>query len=219
VPGTVPRVCRECGAGVSSLFRSGPSGKLTAVAEVGEVIVNPATGEQIEFRTTRASSGGDILQFELTLAPYGRVGGVPHQHPAEETLEVLEGTLTARLGGNRREVGPGERLVIAPGDSHYLFNETPHDVRALVSSRPALDFETFFETVFELAQTRRYKAFRGLPPPLHAALLSSTYEVYAPLVPITVQRPILGALAGLARERGYPARVAPERARQDAVAA
>jgi quercetin dioxygenase-like cupin family protein len=189
------------------------------MAERGEVIVNPATGERVEFQTTRADSGGELLQFELTLAPFGRVGGLPHQHPAEETIEVVEGTLTARLGGERLNLAPGASLVIPAERGHYLYNETPEEVRATVRSRPARDFETFFETVFELAHDRRYKAFRGLPPPLHAALLSATYDVYAPGVPIPVQRPILAALSALARERGYAARLEPARARTDAVTA
>ncbi|TML70786.1 MAG: cupin domain-containing protein [Actinobacteria bacterium] len=189
------------------------------MAEIGETIVNPATGERIEFRTTRASSGGALLEFELTLAPYGRVGGVPHQHPAQETIEVVDGTLTARIGSERMHISPGERLVIPPGRRHYLYNETPHEIRAIVRAEPARDFETFFETVFELAQARRDRAFRGLPAPLHAALLSETYDVFAPVVPMALQRPVLRALAALGRKRGYPVRVPAERARADGVAA
>jgi quercetin dioxygenase-like cupin family protein len=189
------------------------------MAASGEAIVNPATGERIEFHTTRDASGGDLLEFELTLAPFGRVGGVPHQHPAQETIDVHEGELTARVGRERIHLGRDATLVIPAGRSHYLYNETPEVVRATVRSNPARDFETFFETVFELAHARRYKAFRGLPAPLHGALLSATYDVYAPVVPIALQRPVLRALARLARSRGYPERIQPERARADAVAA
>jgi len=189
------------------------------MAERGEMIVNPATGERIEFRTTRADSGGEVLQFELTLAPFGRVGGMPHQHPAEETIEVVEGTLTARIGRERIHLHAGDSLVIPPARSHYLFNETPDDVRVIVRAQPALDFETFFETVFELANARKDRSFRGLPAPLHALLLSGIYDVYAPAVPIGLQRPVLRALAPLARRRGYPTRVPPDRARGDAVPA
>ena len=169
------------------------------------MIENPATGERIEFRQTRRTTGGDVLEFELTLAPCGRVGGLPHQHPATETVEVLEGRLSCRLGRERRELAAGDSIVLPAGRSHYLFNDTDQPVRAHVTARPARDFETFFEIVFAIAQRRRYKAFRGLPPPLHTALLAHTYEVYAPVVSIAIQRPVLAVLAGLARRRGYDA--------------
>ena len=173
------------------------------MAHPGDVISNPATGERVEFLQTRETTGGELLEFELALEPFGRVGGVPHQHPATETVDVLEGTLSCWYPGGRRDVGPGDSVVLPAGGSHYLFNDTPHRVRARVTSRPARDFETFFETVFALAERRQHKSFRGLPAPLHAVLLSYTYDVYAPLIPIAVQRPILRLLAGVARLRGY----------------
>jgi len=176
------------------------------MARVGEVIANPGTGEQIEFLQTRATTNGELLEFELTLDAFGRVGGLPHQHPATERVDVLEGRLSCRFAGGRRELGPGDSVVVPPNASHFLFNETAERVRARVAARPAYDFETFFETVFALAERRRYRAWRGLPSPLHAALLSHTYDVYAPLVPVSLQRPALAVLARIARKRGYEAR-------------
>jgi len=178
------------------------------MAAVGEVITNPGTGEQIEFLQTRATTNGEFLQFELTLEPFGRVGGLPHQHPATETLEVLEGRLSCRFVGGRRELGPGDSVVVPPNADHFFFNDAPERVRARVTARPPHDFETFFETVFAIGERRQYRAWRGLPPPLHAALLSHTYDVYAPLVPIALQRPLLAVLARLGRKRGYAARPA-----------
>jgi mannose-6-phosphate isomerase-like protein (cupin superfamily) len=182
------------------------------MAEVGEAIENPGTGERIEFVETRETTGGARLAIELELAPRGRVGGVPHQHPATETFEVREGVLTAAIRGSRRDVGPGGTVVVPACTGHYLFNDTELPVRAAVAAEPAFDFETFFETIFALAHQRRYTAFRGLPAPLHAALLSRTYDVYAPGAPIGVQRPVLDRLVPIARRRGYPTRLPPIRA-------
>ena len=171
------------------------------MARPGETITNPGTGERIEFLQTRETTGGELLELELTLEPFGRVGGVPHQHPSTETVEVLEGTLSCWYPRGRRDLGPGDSVVLPAGSSHYLFNDTPQPVRARVTARPARDFETFFETVFALAERRQHKSFRGLPAPLHAALLSYTYDVYAPLIPVALQRPVLRLLAALARGR------------------
>ena len=179
------------------------------MARVGEVITNPGTGERIEFLETRATTGGSRLELELTLAPKGRVGGLPHRHPATETVEVLEGVLSGRVRARRVDVGPGGTIVLPAGVDHYLFNETDERVRARVTSTPACDFETFFETVFALAHERRNRSFRGLPAPLHAAMLSRVYDVYAPVLPIAVQRRMLDPVVALARKRGYPVKVAP----------
>lgn len=184
------------------------AGKPDAMAAVGEVITNPATGETVEFVQTRETTGGGLLELILTLAPYGRVGGVPHQHPAVERVLVLEGVLSCWVRHRRHELEPGATIEFPAETGHYVFNDTPEPVRALVRSEPALDFETFFETVFALAHQRQYKAFRGLPAPLHTALLSRTYDVYAPGIPIAAQRALLDRLVPLASKR-YPRRLPP----------
>ena len=173
------------------------------------MITNPGTGEQIRFLQTRETTGGERLELELTLAPKGRVGGLPHQHPATESIHVLEGVLSGRIRGRRVDVGPGGSIVLPAGVDHYLYNDTHERVRAHVLAEPARDFETFFETVFALAHERHHRSFRGLPAPLHAAMLSRLYDVYAPVVPMAVQRRLLDAVVPLARKRGYPEKVPP----------
>jgi mannose-6-phosphate isomerase-like protein (cupin superfamily) len=175
------------------------------MANPGETIVNPGTGEVIRFMTTSAMTDGRCLEFELALAPFGRVGGVPHKHEATERFTVHTGRLSGWVGLLRRDVEPGESIEVPAGVTHYVFNNTDAVVEATVEVRPAQDFETFFETVFTIATRRRFKTCRGLPPPLHGALLAHTYRVYGPVIPIFVQRPLVRVLAGLARRRGYPA--------------
>jgi quercetin dioxygenase-like cupin family protein len=190
------------------------------MAEPGEVIVNPATGERIEFVQTRATTGGELLEFELTLAPCGRVAGFPHKHEVAERFTIHAGTLTAWLTLARRQAGPGDVLEIPAGVTHYVYNDDPdEEVRATVEVRPAGDFETFFETFFAIAAKRRYVSFRGLPRPLHMALLSYRYGGYGPFLPIPLQRAILAPLAALARLRGYPEAVDPRPARVDELTA
>jgi mannose-6-phosphate isomerase-like protein (cupin superfamily) len=161
------------------------------MAHAGQAIANVGTGEHMIFRATSADTGGERLEFELTLAPLGRVGGVPHKHAASERFTILAGRLTVWVGPARREVGPGDALEVPAGATHYICNDGDEDVRASVVVRPARDFESFFETVFAIAARRRFKAFRGLPSPLHGALLADTYGVYGPLLPIAVQRPLV----------------------------
>jgi mannose-6-phosphate isomerase-like protein (cupin superfamily) len=184
------------------------------MAEPGEVIENPATGERIEFRETAATTGGELLEFELTLAPCGRVAGFPHKHEVSEHFDVHAGTLTCWLGLLSTQIGAGDQILIPAGVTHYAYNDDPGEVvRATVQIRPARDFEKFFETFFAIAAKRRYKAFRGLPKPLHMALLCYRYGGYGPFLPIPLQRALLAPLAALARLRGYPEAVDPRPAR------
>jgi mannose-6-phosphate isomerase-like protein (cupin superfamily) len=184
------------------------------MAEPGEIIENPATGERIDFRATKRTTGGDLLAFELTLAPCGRVGGFPHKHEQAERFTVHSGTLSCRLRFARTDVRAGESIEVPPRATHYVFNDdADQEVRATVEVRPAGDFETFFETYFAIAAKRRYKAFRGLPRPLHMALLAYRYGGYGPILPVPLQRSILAPLAALARLRGYPEVVDPRAVR------
>jgi mannose-6-phosphate isomerase-like protein (cupin superfamily) len=185
-------------------------GQQASVAVPGEIIENPATGERIEFTATRRTTGGELLAFELTLAACGRVAGFPHKHEQAERFTVHSGTLSCWLGPRRTNVHAGESLVVPPRVTHFVFNDDPENVvRATVEVRPAGEFETFFETYFAIAAKRRYVAFRGLPRPLHMALLAYRYGGYGPLLPIPLQRALLAPLAALARLRGYPEAVDP----------
>jgi mannose-6-phosphate isomerase-like protein (cupin superfamily) len=177
------------------------------MARPGQVIENLATGEHVRFRQTRAETGGAFLEFTLRLEAGGVVGGLPHKHLVAERFAVESGCLAAWTPMGRQELGPGEALQVPSRLSHYVFSPGT-EVIATVLVEPADDFETFLETTFRLQTERRFKVWRGLPGPLQAALISVTYDVYGPLVPIALQRRMLVPLAELARRRGIPAAIA-----------
>ena len=174
------------------------------MARAGQVITNLATGEHVHFRQTKAETGGAFLEFELRLDPGGVVGGLPHKHFVAERFTVLDGQLAAWTPMGRRDLGPGDTIVVPSRMSHYVFNPGAA-MLATVVVEPADDFETFLETTFALQTARRFKIWRGLPGPLQGALLSVTYDVYGALLPIPLQRPAFEPLAELARRRGIPA--------------
>ena len=73
----------------------------------GHVIENPLSGERITISATAARSGGSVLEWELVLAPGGRVPS-SHAHPQqEECFTVLAGQMRFRVGGRRLIAGPG----------------------------------------------------------------------------------------------------------------
>src|SRR5688572_25782877 len=72
------------------------------------IIHNPVSGERIEF----LHSSPERLEFELQLAPDGKVPGA-HVHPEqEERFHVLEGTMKFRLGLRTIVAGPGETVIV-----------------------------------------------------------------------------------------------------------
>jgi|tagenome__1003787_1003787.scaffolds.fasta_scaffold20718277_2 mannose-6-phosphate isomerase-like protein (cupin superfamily) len=180
------------------------------MARQGQIITNLATGEHIHFRQTKAETGGAFLEFELRLEPGGVVGGMPHKHLVAERFTVLDGRLAAWTPMGRRDFGPGDTIVVPSRMTHYVFNPGA-EMLATVVVEPANDFETFLETTFALQTARRFKVWRGLPGPLQGTLLSVTYDVYGPLLPIPLQRAAFEPLAELARRRGIPAALTDSR--------
>ena len=180
------------------------------MAYTGQTISNPVSGERITFLRTAADTGGELLAFECELAPDGHVPGA-HQHPhQEERFEVLEGTMTFKLGRRKITAGPGEVVVIPAGATHAFKNGGDSNAVLRVEVRPALKMENLLETACELAQEGNTTG-KGMPKPLHLALFVREFrnEVQAPFPPAWMQRASLAPLAALGRARGHAQRYAP----------
>ena len=63
------------------------------------------TGEQVEVGRLRFSHGE---------------GAVPHAHPQEQIMVVLRGRLQVTLGGQTRELGPGQGFLAPPNTPHHV---------------------------------------------------------------------------------------------------
>ena len=80
------------------------------------IIENPLSREQITIRRTAADTGGSVLEWELLLAPGGRVPS-SHAHPGqEEVFTVLDGQMRFRVGVRRVIASPGDTVRIPPRD-------------------------------------------------------------------------------------------------------
>jgi quercetin dioxygenase-like cupin family protein len=90
-----------------------------------DVITNPLSGEQITIRATAADTGGSVLEWELVLAPGGRVPS-SHAHPGqEECFTVREGQMRFRVGLRRITARPGDTVRVPPGTVHHFANAGP----------------------------------------------------------------------------------------------
>lgn len=105
----------------------------------------PATGDRGIVMVSADESLGGQFQFEyvcrtVTSAPKD------HVHIArDESVEILEGTLHCRAGGRERVLRAGEKIVIAAGTPHALWNEDPSGCRAIGEHRPAAGVRARFE--------------------------------------------------------------------------
>jgi len=169
----------------------------------GETLENPVTGERFTFTHTAASTGGELLAFELALRSGGAVP-IAHVHPIQtERFEVVDGRMTFRVGLRRLQAGPGDVVEVAPGVAHSFANAGDGEARVRVEVRPALAMEDMFAEVVGMARAGRMTG-RGLPRNLlDLAELARRYdqEAHAPLVGVRLQRVLLAPLVFLARRR------------------
>lgn len=104
-----------------------------------------AMGILVTVKVTSADTGGAYAIFE-DLVPPG-AGPVPHTHSREdETLYVLEGGLTAWLGGVRHELAVGDFVHMPRGVEHFFRNESDRPTRMLLTYTPG-GFEGWFADV------------------------------------------------------------------------
>jgi mannose-6-phosphate isomerase-like protein (cupin superfamily) len=69
--------------------------------------------------------------------PAGTASQEHHHTEAEEVYYVLEGRGGVRVGGETRAIGPGDVVVVVPGQRHKVWQEGEGDLVLLVTCVPA----------------------------------------------------------------------------------
>ena len=178
----------------------------TRPIETSEVWENPVTLERAVILELPWSNEEGRAVAQLTALPGARVAG-EHMHPALlESFSVEEGELTMLRDGRRSVLRAGERAVIEPGVWHDWWNEGDVDAIVRVEITPGERFVHMIETLFGLAREGHVNK-RGLPHPLQLALFATEFSDVIVLrkPPAAIQHLIFGALAPIARRRGYRA--------------
>jgi quercetin dioxygenase-like cupin family protein len=175
----------------------------------GRVIENPVSGERIVIPVPSAD-GGDVLHWELFLAPGGRVPS-SHAHPRqEEVFSVAEGRMRFRVNGRARTLGPGESIRVGPGMVHSFANIGPQEARVLVATTPALAMAELLETAAAMASgtLRTARMLPSVPRPHELILFMRDFEheVRAPYLPAALVRAVIRPLAWLIRRGGLDRR-------------
>ena len=180
----------------------------------GHVIENPLSGERITILATRGQAGQSVLEWELVLAPGGRVPS-SHAHPAqEESFTVLAGQLRFRVGGQRVLAGPGQVVRVPPGTVHHFANAGRRPARVAVQTSPALARGSSWRSPrpWPAHSTRRIAGSRGRLT-LRCSCATSSRRCGRHL-PAALAGAVIRPLAWLARRRGLDARYRALRARQ-----
>jgi quercetin dioxygenase-like cupin family protein len=174
------------------------------MARAGEEIYNPVQGDWIVFTQTARDTSGELLSAELLVSPRG--GNPLHVHPRqEEHFKAVSGTLGVQAGEEHRSLGEGEEAVVPPGTPHRWWNDADEEAHVLIELRPALNTETFFETLYGLARDGKTDE-NGVPSLLQQAVTLNGVnkgEIYLAWPPVPVQKVFLAALAPVGRLLGY----------------
>ena len=174
--------------------------------EPGEVWENPVTLERAVIVELPWLNDEGRVVADLTALPGARVAG-EHLHPAlHERFSVRSGELTMLRDGQRSVLRAGEEAHIEPGVWHDWWNAGDVDAIVRVEITPGERFAHMIETLFGLAREGHVNK-RGMPDPLQLALFATEFSDVAVFrkPPAAVQRVLFGALAPIARRRGYRA--------------
>ena len=125
--------------------------------EDGGIVVPPGRGRsltyprggRLELKVGGADTGGAYALLEFTIPP-GGTGSPLHYHVAtEETLYLVEGELTVRLGDRTARATAGSCILVPRGTVHTFKNTGAQPARLLIVVSPA-EFEAYFVELADL---------------------------------------------------------------------
>jgi quercetin dioxygenase-like cupin family protein len=143
---------------------------------------------------------------ELTALVGARVVG-EHRHPAlVEKFTVLEGELTVKRNRQTSILHQGKTAIIERDVWHDWWNASDRHARVRVEITPGERFVHMIETFYGLARLGHTDR-KGMPSALQLALSAREFSdvIVFRSPPRAVQHAIFGAVAPIARWRGYRA--------------
>ena len=175
--------------------------------EMFKTVRNPAIGHWVTFLQTAAQTDGELLQIEYGVEKPETKPAIPlHKHlHCEERFEVVAGRLGVVLDGERRVLVAGEQVLISPEMPHTFWNAGEGELRLITDVRPPGELQTYWETVFGLAEDGKVNA-NGLPNLLQLAVVAPMADSYDPRMPVPLTKLLIWVLGGCGRLMGYRAK-------------
>ncbi len=123
-----------------------------------------AIGElQLNFLLDGQDTNDTLVMFEMLVPPNAKVPA-PHFHTdVDETLYVMEGTLTQLYGAETRELKTGEKSFIQRGIVHGFTNTGSETARILCALSPASIGPAYFREIADVINA-------GGPPDMQRVL-------------------------------------------------
>jgi mannose-6-phosphate isomerase-like protein (cupin superfamily) len=167
----------------------------------GDTLTMP-DGTAFEIVESAADSGGERIEFEITMGP-AAMGPPKHFHPGQkESWKVLEGELSVFVDDQWRTLAAGESLSIPPKTVHTLRNRSSGRVRFRDIHEPALDFQEYIEELDAEAGAGRMTS-RMTPSTLIRGATILRRHRTTQLSASQVQRVAETALASVGRVLGF----------------
>ena len=139
------------------------------MAQPGDTFMNQQ-GQRLIFLQTSGSTQGELLEMQVPYEPHS-APPPEHYHPEQdERFEVLAGQFKANIGGRETTYGVGDVFAVPAGTPHLMHNISDEQGRLNWQVRPALDTETFFASLWGLAQDGKTNR-NGAPNLLQMALI------------------------------------------------
>jgi len=102
---------------------------------------------ELNFLLDGDDTDGTLVQFEMIVPPSARVPA-PHFHvEVDETLYILEGTITQTIGTEIRELKAGDHCFVKRGVVHGFNNLHNETVRVLCTLSPASIGPAYFREI------------------------------------------------------------------------
>jgi hypothetical protein len=186
------------------------------MARAGQIIENPITGVKLIFHKTSHESDGASWEAEEFLKPFAGKVSMAHYHPyMDEIFVIISGSACYLLDGVEHQARAGDVVTLPAGIPHIHpwsnSGEGLHMRHMLRLHRPdyksLIAVEDFAETLFGLAREGKVNK-EGLPNLWQLMVILKALQPggYMAGMPVTVQRVVFGALAGVGRLLGYKAR-------------
>jgi mannose-6-phosphate isomerase-like protein (cupin superfamily) len=176
---------------------------------MAKTVRNPAVGHRITFLQTAQQTNGELLQILYVVEELETEPAIPlHIHlQCSERFETVSGRLGVIIEGVQRVLEVGEEVFIPPSTPHTFWNAGQDELRFITDVRPAGRLQTYWETVFGLAEDGKVGE-NGLPNIFQLAVLAPLADSYDPSVPLPLMKVMIAVLGGIGRLLGYRAQYA-----------
>lgn len=191
------------------------------MAQRGDELFNPVTKTRVVFVEVPADNRGRELSVDWHVPAGETLPVAPHYHAGPsgevaETFTIISGSATMKVGGRKLTVNAPSTIEIRFNEIHtHPTNAGDGELHVRQSGsrdQPEPEMlarvEQFLETLVALSQQGMVNRKGDMTNPLQAALTINDLllvPTFLPILPRRFQKAVFGALARIARWRGYRA--------------